>query len=149
MQLQMSTDVKSCCVSVCTLRPACFAYCNPFFVDHLIVFIPERNYPWYHFFLTGALSHSSASLVVLQCDWMTAVGSKKRRSNLIGYCVDSKYAHRGAHTHNERYGAFCNNLLFNIWVLGKLLISQRAQVQVKSRVIDFKVQVELQVCLSH
>lgn len=83
MQLQVSNKVGRCGSSVCNLRPACFANCNSFFVDYLVIFIAKRNYLWYHFANWRVVACCS-SVVVLQCACLDAVESNQRGTTVIG-----------------------------------------------------------------
>ena len=72
---------------------------------------------------------------------MDAVASKQRGSNLIGCCADSTYTHTHTETHtytmkDTERSLITYFLIFGFWGKEQVLSSQKAQVQVKSRVID-------------
>ena len=97
----MSNEVWSCCLSICNLRPACFAHCSPFFVHHLVTFEPERHYLWYHFW-NWRFDYHFFFVGCCPTIWLDAVGSEQRGSNLIGCCACSSHTHTNAHRGRER-----------------------------------------------
>ena len=127
MQLQMSNKVGSCCASVCHFLPACFASCNSFFVDYSVVFMSENNHLGYHLSKGSDWIHPPTYLCIATRNfflagtiWLAAVRFKLQS---VKWRVDA------LHT-------FFNSIIFTIWAWG-----------VKSRVIDVKVKVKLQVII--